>query len=139
VAEGRPALAVRLGATHPEDGIAPAFAALLERGVARSPESAMGLRGEVELRFQEGYEPVRIAFEAAGVLVEDGPADAPEVVIEARLPELVQLATAPTTFGGLPNPLDPRGRTAIGRLARGQIRVTGSRAMGRRLLALLAF
>ena len=128
--------AVRLG-ERAEDGIAPAFCALLERGAHLRPELAEGGEGTVELRFPEGYPPVSVRFAGDEILVRDGGEDAPDLVIEAGLPDLVHLTTAPSDRGW-PKPPDPDGRIARGRLARGRIRLQGSRALGRRLLRLLA-
>ena len=52
---------MRLG-TLAEGGLAPAIMAIVERGVIRRPEQARALGIEVELRMEESYLPVRIAF-----------------------------------------------------------------------------
>ena len=129
---------VRLG--HQAEGsIAPAFFALVERGATRSPKAARQLRGRVELRFDEGYPPVTVTPEAdGGLLVEDAHDDgpAPDLVVAGALPEVLGLATAPRA-GGLPSFRDPRGRAALATLARGGVRLEGSKLLGRRLLALI--
>jgi len=127
---------VRLGRREP-GGIAPAVFAMVERGLSRRPGAADGLSGEVELRFTEGYPPVRLVFGGDRVVVEDGAADAAEAVIEGPLPELVRLTTAPLV-AGVPNPAHPEGRAAWRALAGGRVRVAGRRSVGRRVLALLA-
>jgi ubiquinone biosynthesis protein UbiJ len=128
------------------DGIAPSVYVLIERGASKRPTLARGARGVVELRFSEPIAPVRIAFTAQEILVEDGggdedPAGAgapePDLVVAGRLPDIIRLTTAPTV-AGLPSPIDPRGRAVLGQLARGRVRVRGDRALGRRLLALMA-
>ena len=127
---------VRLGALLP-GGIAPAVFALVERGSERHPAAAAAIRGEVELRFTEGYPPVALDFGPEETLVADGPAVAPRVVVTSSLPDLVHLAAAPH-LGGVPNPADRRGRAALGALVGGAVRIEGSRALGRRLLTVLA-
>jgi hypothetical protein len=121
---------VRLGRLAP-DGIAPAVLALVERGLERRPRVVDGLRGEIELRFAEGYAPVRLAFSDGEVVVEDGGAVDPDLVVTGSLPDIIHLAVVPS-FGGV-----PRSWRALGALATGKVRVEGERALGRRLLALL--
>lgn len=134
---------VRLGELH-EDGIAPSVFVLLERGVGLRPAMARDTRGIVELRFAEGFAPVRIEFGEREIVVADvapleppvhGPP--PDLVVSGRLPDVIKLTTAPMV-AGLPNPIDRRGRAALGQLARGRVQISGDRALGRRLLALLA-
>jgi hypothetical protein len=120
----------RLGRLDP-DGIAPAVLALVERGLERRPRAVAGLQGEVELRFHEGYAPVRLAFTEAEVIVEDGGAADPDLVITGSLPDIIHLAVVPS-FGGV-----PRSWRALGALATGRVRLEGERALGPRLLALL--
>jgi hypothetical protein len=127
---------VRLGATA-ADGIAASIFALVERGVERRPAVALQVRGEVELRFLEDLSPVRLSFAGEGVVVEDGPAHAPDLVISGRLPHIVALTTAPL-LGGVPNPASKRGRVALAQVANGRVKVSGDRALGRRLLRLMA-
>jgi ubiquinone biosynthesis protein UbiJ len=129
----RPAL--RLGATSTE-GIAPTLYALLERGVERRPELARQMDGLVDLHFAEAIAPVRIAFHGAEITVEDGEWDEADFRVSGRLPHIVHLTTTPKV-GGMPNPARAGGRTALGRLRRGEIRLAGDRALGRKLLQLL--
>jgi hypothetical protein len=135
VATSVPPPPVRLGATA-EDGIAPTLFALLERGTQRRPEVARGMRGRVELRFEEDIAPVRIAFEGDAVLVEDGEWEAADLVVEGRLPHVVHLTTTPMV-AGIPNPATRHGRTTLGRLSRRHVTVSGDRALGRALMRLL--
>ena len=58
-------------------------------------------------------------------------------MVSGRLPDIVALTTAPT-LAGVPSPLDRRGLSALARLARGHVTVRGDRALGRRLLSLMA-
>jgi hypothetical protein len=126
---------VRLGAFL-EGGIAPAIMAIVERGVRRRPALAHGLRAEVELNLEEGYPPVRIVFGDRLVLVEDAPAVAPDLRIEGSLPDLISLMVTPL-WGGLPNPINSRGRAALGMVALGRVRIEGRLALMRRLLAVV--
>ena len=57
-------------------------------------------------------------------------------MISGPLPSLLSLATAPRA-GGLPSLGDRRGRAAIALMARGEVRLDGSKTLGRRLLALI--
>lgn len=138
-----PAPQVRLG-TLAGESIAAGIYALVVHGVRRRPGLAHGIDGELVLRFDEGYAPVTIRFADGDVLVEDqvrtrsglAEAGAPDCEICAPLPDLIALAVAPTV-AGLPSPLAPRGRAALGSLASGRVQVIGSRALARKLLALL--
>jgi hypothetical protein len=126
---------VRLGETDP-DGIAPAIYALLERGAERRPELVAEMSGLAEIRFAEGFTPVRVAFTGDEVLVEDGSWDDPHLVVTGRLPDVVALTTA-SLVGGVPNPTARSGRAAIAQLARQRVKITGSIKLGRQLLQLL--
>lgn len=121
-------------------GIAPSVFALVERGAGLRPGAAAAFGGCVELRYAEGFAPTRIARTGGSILVEDVDEAArpplADVVVVAPLPLLVQLAAAPMA-GGVPKPTTPRGRAALASVARGQVRITGSRALARRLLQLL--
>jgi hypothetical protein len=131
---------VRLGRLV-EDGVAPSIYGLLERGITRDPELAARMRGRVVFRFSEDFSPLRVAFRARSVLVEDGDLRKPDLVISGRLPDIVHLATVPTLGGrlrGVPNPASAGGRTALARIAQGRVHVEGDRALGRALIELLA-
>ena len=114
---------VRLGALR-EGGLAPAIMALIERGVQQRPDQARALRLEVELQLEDIYPPVRILFAEDGVLVEDGPAVAPGLRISGTLPDLAAMMVAPTV-GGVPSPINPRGRAAIGLFTSRRVRIQG--------------
>ncbi|MGI8633675.1 MAG: hypothetical protein ACR2NA_14180 [Solirubrobacterales bacterium] len=108
------------------------------------------MRGSAELRVEGGADPVVVSFGGDAIHVFDRPrrghhedsdaaapsVQAPDVVIEGRLPDVVQMITVPH-LAGFPNPLRPRGRRALGRLWRGGVQVTGDRAFARELLQLL--
>ena len=124
-----------------EDGVAPSIFGLVERGIAREPELVEGMRGRVVFRFAEEFSPLRISFRPRSVVVEDGDLRKPDLVISGRLPDIVHFATVPTLKGplhGVPDPRRPRGRIALGRLARGRVKLEGDGALARRLLRLLA-
>jgi hypothetical protein len=131
---------VRLGRMV-EEGVAPSIFGLIERGIAREPELAAQMRGRVVFRFAEDFSPLRVTFRPRSVVVEDGDARRPDLVIEGSLPDIVHFATVPTLRGrlhGVPDPRQPRGRKALRRLADGRVKVSGDRVLGRRLLRLLA-
>jgi hypothetical protein len=127
---------VRLGELA-EDGIAPSIFALVEHGVGKRPALAAQTVGEVELRFAEGYPPVRIGFGGDEILVQDGGAGDPDLVVSGTMPDIVHL-TATKLVGGVPSPTSGRGRAALARMARGRVKVEGDRALGRKLLRILA-
>ena len=126
---------LRLGATTAE-GIAPTVYALLERGAERRPKLAREMDGRVDLHFSEDIAPVRIAFSRGEITVEDGAWDDADFRVTGRLPHIVHLSTTPKV-GGMPNPARSDGRAALARLTRGEVRLVGDRALGRKLLRLL--
>ena len=126
---------VRLGSLV-EGGLAPAIMAIVERGVNRRPERARALGIEVELRMEEGYPPVRIVFGDDEVLVEDGSAQAPALQISGRLSDLVALLVAPLV-GGVPSPMNARGRAALGMLASRRVRIAGGLGLMRSFLGVI--
>jgi len=126
---------VRLGELA-EGGLAPAIMAIVERGVTRRPERARALGIEVELRMEESYPPVRIAFGADHVLVEDGAAREPALRISGALSDLVALLVAPL-LGGVPSPIDARGRAALGMFASRRVRIEGGLGRMRSFLGVI--
>ncbi len=125
--------------THVDGGLAPAVAAIVERGVRRRPSLANSLLLEVELRIEGPYPPIRVEFGPRVVLVEDLPANAPSLRVEGSLADLVSLMTAPVGIGGVPSLMRTRGRAALGKVAFGRVRIEGRIGELRRLLALLRF
>jgi hypothetical protein len=126
---------VRLGALQ-EGGVAPAIMAIVERGVRRRPGLANALRGEIEINLDEGYPPVRLVFGDSLVLVEDAPGVAPDIMVSGSLPDLISLMVTPT-WAGLPNPINARGRAALGLVALGRLRIEGRVGLMRRLLSVI--
>jgi hypothetical protein len=126
---------VRLGELA-EGGLAPAIMAIVERGVTRRPDQARALGIEVELRMEESYPPVRILFEAGAVLVEDGPAEDPALRISGALADLVGLLVTPLV-GGVPSPMNARGRAALGMLASRRVRIQGGLGLMRSFLGVI--
>ena len=114
---------VRLGALQ-EGGLAPVIMAIV-------------VRAEIELNMDQGYPPVRIAFEERHVLVEDGPGRAPDLRVSGALSDLVGLMVTPLV-GGLPSPVAARGRAALGMVALRRVRVQGRIGLMRRWLRLIA-
>jgi hypothetical protein len=127
---------VRLGELA-AGGLAPAIMAIVERGVNRRPDQARALDIEVELRMEEGYPPVRIVFEPGVVLVEDGPAQSPALQISGALPDLVALLVTPLV-GGVPSPMNARGRAALGMFASGRVRIRGGLGLMRSFLGVIS-
>ena len=110
--------------------------AIVERGARLRSSQAGALRAVVELT-ADGHPPVRIDFRGEqGILVADGPADPADVRIQGPLGEIVSLLTTPL-LGGLPSPLNRRGRAAISLIRGRRVRVQGSLALMRRFLAVI--
>ena len=126
---------VRLGELM-AGGLAPAILGIVDRGVRRRPEPARALRAEVELTIEDGYPPVRVVFAGDDVLVEDARCEAPDLRITGALPDLISLLVAPA-LGGLPNPMNARGRAALGLVASRRVRVEGRLALMRRVLSVI--
>ena len=128
-------LPVSLGRLEP-GGLAPAILAIVERGVRRRPELARTIAAEVELLVDPAYPPVRLSFGPDMVIVEDAPAEAPDLRVRGELPDLIALLVAPV-IGGVPLPFTPRGRAAIGMVASRRVRVHGRVRLLRRLLTVI--
>jgi len=126
---------VELG-TVVEGGLAPAIFAIVDRGVKVRPELAIGLLAEIELNLGDSYPAVRVLFGNPTVLVEDRPADAPDLRITGELHDLVGLMVAPLVRG-VPNPIDRRGRAALQMIAQRRVRVEGKFALLRRFLGVI--
>jgi hypothetical protein len=110
--------------------------AIVERGVNRRPDQARALEIEVELRMEESYPPVRIIFGDDAVLVEDGAGEAPALRISGALPDLVALLVTPLV-GGVPSPMNARGRAALGMLASRRVRIDGGLGLMRSFLGVI--
>ena len=126
---------VRLGGLV-SGGLAPAVMAIIDRGVRRRPGLARSLKAEVELAFGELHPPVRILFDDRDVLVEDGPASAPDLRIDGSLGDQIALMVAPI-LGGLPSPITAQGRAALGTVLSGRVRISGSFGLLRRFLGVI--
>jgi hypothetical protein len=129
------ALPVRLGKLEP-GGLAPAIMAIVDRGVRRRPALARALNAEIELALEEGYPPVRIVFGDRLVLVEDGPAHAPDLRVEGSIADLIALMVAPL-LRGVPSPINARGRAALGIVAGRRVRIAGRIGLMRRVLGVI--
>jgi hypothetical protein len=119
-----------------QGGVAPAIMAIVDRGARRRPELAGNMRAEIELNMDGGYPPVRIVFGDKVVLVEDGSASEPDLRVSGALADLVSLMVAPLV-GGLPNPIDRRGRAALRMVALRRVRVEGPLGLLRRFLGVI--
>ena len=108
----------------------------VERGVRRRPALAQDLAAEVELQFDEGYPPVRVLFAQRTVLVEDAAAVAADLRVEGALPDLISLMVTPL-LGGVPNPINARGRAALGMVAFRRVRFEGRLGLMRRLIRMI--
>ena len=126
---------VRLGELS-DGGLAPAIMAIVERGVGHRPALAHTLIAEIELTFIDGYPPVRVVFGERLVLVEDGPGVAPDLRIEGSLPDQISLMVAPL-IGGVPSPINSRGRAALGIVAGRRVRFEGRLGLMRRFLRII--
>ena len=126
---------VKLGRLE-EGGVAPAIMAIVDRGVKERPALSNGLEAEIELDMGTPYPPVRIVFEPGEVLVEDGTAERPDLRVSGQLPDLISLMVAPLV-GGVPNPINARGRAALGMVAFRRVRVEGKLALLRRFLGVI--
>ena len=126
---------MRLG-TLIAGGLAPAILGVVDRGVRRRPAPARALRAEIELTIVDGYPPVRIDFGEHEVLVEDGPGRGPDARIEGALSDLVALMVSPAV-GGVPLPVNARGRAALGMVVSRRVKVEGSIALVRRVLTVI--
>ena len=126
---------VKLGRIE-RGGLSPAILAIVERGVRRRPALAQGIDAEVELEFEEAYPPVRVVFGQRTVLVEDGPAVAPDLRVRGALPDLISLMVTPL-LRGVPNPINARGRAALGMVVLRRIRFEGRLGLMRRLIRVI--
>jgi hypothetical protein len=119
-----------------DGGLAPAILGIVDRGVRHRPEPARALRAEVELTIEDGYPPVRVVFAGNDVLVEDGEGQSPDLRIKGALPDLISLLVAPA-LGGLPSPMNARGRAALSLVASRRVRVEGRLGLMRRVLTVI--
>jgi hypothetical protein len=119
-----------------DGGVAPAIMAIVDRGVSQRPHLAGGMDAEIELDMGTRYPRVRIVFESGAVLVEDAEAEQPDLKISGQLPDLVSLMVMPLVRG-VPNPIDRRGRAALGLVALRRVRVEGKLGLLRRFLGVI--
>ena len=126
---------VKLGRVE-RGGLSPAIMAIVEHGVRRRPALAQGIEAEVQLEFEEGYPPVRVRFDQRDVLVEDGLIVAPDLRVKGALPDLISLMVTPL-LGGLPSPINARGRAALGMVVLRRVRFEGRLGLMRRLIRVI--
>jgi len=126
---------IRLGRTL-RGGLAPSIYGLVERGVLKRPELAGAVRGRVQLRFGDGYPPVAMIFGVDEIEVFDGEAEGVDLTVTADLADVVLLTTAPLRMG-MPSPTSARGRAVLGKMARGEVRLSGDLGLARAMLTLI--
>ena len=107
-----------------------------DRAGVAPPALVKDIDAEVQLEFEEAYPPVRVVFGQQIVLVEDGAAVAPDLRVQGALPDLVSLMVTPL-LGGLPNPIDARGRAALGMVVLRRVRFEGRLTLMRRLIRVI--
>ena len=127
---------VSLGAVG-DRSITVALYAMVDRAAAMRPDLAADLAGRVRLRFDEDYAPVLIDARDEEIVVCDDGEGVADAQIAASLPHLSELILVPHA-GGIPAPWTRGGRAALGRMAGGHVRISGSRNLARRLLRLLS-
>jgi hypothetical protein len=77
-----------------------------------------------------------VVFADRTVLVEDGHAASPDLRVEGTLPDLISLMVTPL-LGGLPNPINARGRAALGMVVLRKVRFEGRLGLMRRLIRVI--
>jgi hypothetical protein len=118
-----------------EGGLAPAILAIVERGAHHRPRLARSLRGEIELAMDD-HPPVRIVGEDGTITVEDGSGGSPDLRVTGTLSDLTAMMAAPM-IGGLPSPVNSRGRAALAMVASRRVQIDGRLALLRRLLGVI--
>lgn len=117
-------------------GLAEMLASIVRGNVQRHPERLDFLEGSpgvVRITAVDAEITVSLEFRDGELRIYSGPVTAPpDVSIDADSETLVGFSAIPQ-LGPVPNPFTPEGRTAIGKAARGQIKIRGL-ARGRKLL-----
>jgi hypothetical protein len=108
------------------NGLATMIAGLLEANLERRPERRALLRsGSVSLEAADAGVGVLLRFAPDRVTIANADGrHAAAVRIRADSAALLELSAAPLRFG-LPDPLDPAGRSALRAIARRRIRISG--------------
>jgi hypothetical protein len=99
---------------------------LIEANLLRSPDRERLLRpATVQLEALDAGTVATVRLRPGRVLIGDGAAGRrADVRIRATGRDLLELAAAPLRFG-LPDPLRPEGRAALGAIVTGRVRVAG--------------
>jgi hypothetical protein len=118
-----------------EGGLAPAILAIVERGAHHRPRLARSLHGEIELAMED-HPPVRIVCEGGAIVVEDGSEGSADLRVTGTLSDLTAMMAAPK-IGGLPSPVNARGRAALAMVASRRVQIDGRLALLRRLLGVI--
>jgi hypothetical protein len=108
------------------NGLARMLAGLLEGNLARRPERAALLRpGVVEVHAADAGVAVTVRLDGGDVRVSNGTGGSrPDIRVRASGHDLLALSAAPMRFG-FPDPFRREGRTVLGRIASGKVRVVG--------------
>jgi hypothetical protein len=120
---------VRFADAEP-NGLADLVGQLIETNLETEPDRRRLLRDTIVLlRASDAGIEATVTLSSAGVDVSNGPARGPggrrpHLVIAADAYDLIELAGAPLRFG-LPDVMDPQGRSVIRRIATRHVRVSG--------------
>jgi hypothetical protein len=108
------------------NGLARMLAGLLEGNLARRPERAALLRpAVVEIGATDAGVAVTVRLDGGRVRVSNGTGGPrPDVRVRASGHDLLALSAAPLRFG-FPDPFRREGRAVLGRIASGEVRVSG--------------
>ena len=108
------------------NGLARMLAGLLEGNLTRRPERAALLRpAVVQIDAADAGVVVTVRFDGERVRVSNGTAGSrPDVRVRGSGHDLLALSAAPLRFG-FPDPFRREGRAVLGRIASGNVRVSG--------------
>ncbi len=117
-------------------GLAVMVGMLIEQNLERDPSRRRLLRPSVAcLSATDAEVSVTIRISPGRVEISDGLADDAHVMVISDSARLLDLTTAPLRFG-LPDVLDPRGRTVLGDVLSRRMRIRGSLRHPRRMARL---
>jgi hypothetical protein len=108
------------------DGLGAMVGELVKANLAAHPARAAllsGPAGSVVIDATDAGAKVGLIFTGKGLRV-GAPLPRPDLAIACDAATLMELTAVPLRFG-LPDPLDPKGRTIVGKLARRQLKVRG--------------
>jgi hypothetical protein len=106
-------------------GLATMLGQLIEQNLARDPSRRRLLRPAIAtIQSTDAGVTVSLRVSGDGVVLSDGGAERPDVVVRADSSALLDLAASPLLFG-LPSPFAARGRGLLLDIARRRVRVGG--------------